>query len=638
MYITVLLKINCLPRLNHRLLLLLLLLLLSSFPTQIAAGNGEQVMSRDVLRLGMRMNIWRLMSWYHSGNGFFINTALLMFSLLVNAWVVLLLALSPITGDPTMKAHLEFIGLVQILQLGSLSLLVYILTVWCEEGLIAALHNVAKQALAGSVLFYIFRGQTSAASFSSDLRFGGAEYVATGRGYKLKATDFVVLFQQYARSHMWFGGHLLLVLVVALVIHIPGVGFWSFWSSWLVVLALLVAPFWFNPFAFDWSTNKIQAIEWMDWMWEYRHAGRGKQLWREWNEGQFAKLIDKDGKQLGRKGNCFWGLFWTLPVAVISGYAVANMFPYNDRAIERYYGVIVIVAVNVVLGVLLATKQLVRQLAATTGASVFARFCGLTLNLLLMGGFVTLMGFIFVGKYENLPKIVARVVLVEFELARLLSSILIAFFPRSPRARRFVDQVAWFADMALGLLMLLVLFIGSLFGILTKYQATVLFSAGYAASYLTEKSLKGSEVDRISQEIKALQKREAPKQRRRVAVEEEVVAAPAWIAGTGSFISEAGLQQRPGTAAAAGGAAGGMAGARGVSGRWGPTSAPVGLFTLQSIRSREDPPGDAGDQPPPAAAAAAGAAAAAAEPPPPVTGTVPGLGRGGQATWADCQS
>jgi hypothetical protein len=596
------------------------------------------------------MNIFRLMSWYHSGNGFFINTALLMFSLLVNAWVVLLLALSPTIADPTMSSHLEYIGLVQILQLGSLSLLVYVLTVWCEEGLIAALHNVAKQALAGSLLFYVFRGQTSAASFSSDLRFGGAVYVATGRGYKLKATDFVVMFQQYARSHMWFGGHLLLILAIALVVGIPGVGFWAFWSSWLVVLSLLVAPFWFNPFAFDWSSNKAQAKEWLDWMWEYRHAGRSKQLWREWNEGQLAKLIDKDGTQLGRKGNCFWGLFWTLPMDVIVGYAVATMFKYEGRAVEHYYGLIVVIGVNVVLGVLLLTKKLVRQLSATTGASVFARFCGLMLNLLLMAGFVTLIGFIFAGTYPDLPKIVARVVLVEFELARMLSSILIAFFPQSPRARRFVDNVAWFADMALGLLMLLVLFIGSLFGILTKYQATVLFSAGYAASYLTEKSLKGTEVDRISQEIKALQKRDAPRPRRRVVVEEEeVIAAPAWLAGTGSFISEAGLQQRPAGGVVAGALS---ASTSGSSSRFGPTAPPVGLFTLESIRSSGDQStsGDRGGVPPTAAAAAGGgggavsghggegaaavAAAAAAEPPPPVTGIAPRLGRGDQSAWA----
>lgn len=39
---------------------------------------------------------------------------------------------------------------------------------------------------AGSLFFYVFRGQTSAAAFNSDLAYGGATYAATGRGYKLR--------------------------------------------------------------------------------------------------------------------------------------------------------------------------------------------------------------------------------------------------------------------------------------------------------------------------------------------------------------------------------------------------------------------------------------------------------------------
>lgn len=34
---------------------------------QIAAGNGEQVLSRDVRRLAHNMDFTRLLSWYHTG-------------------------------------------------------------------------------------------------------------------------------------------------------------------------------------------------------------------------------------------------------------------------------------------------------------------------------------------------------------------------------------------------------------------------------------------------------------------------------------------------------------------------------------------------------------------------------------------
>ena len=469
---------------------------------QIAAGNGEQVISRDVNRLGARMNIWRLLSWYHTGNGFFINTALIMFSLLVNAWLLLLIGVSNVASSAEMRDHLAYLGLVQVFQLSSLSLLVYVLTVWCEHGILAAITNVARQTLAGSMLFYVFRSKTSAFSFSNDLKFGGAQYAATGRGYKLKATSFVILFQQYARSHAWFGGHLLLLLVIALVIGVP-VSAWALWSSWLVVLALLVAPFWFNPFSFDWSNNKDQAMVWWEWMWERRRAvGPKSQLWYEWNDDQLAKLVDKDGKQLGRFWSTVWGLFWNLPVAVLISYAIVGMFGY-----ERWYaGVGLVAATNAVAIVLLHVSRMVSQLSLVKKASSKARILGLVMKLVLVGGAVGLVVVIASGTYPKLLGITAKLILVEFELVRFFSTTLLALFPHQPRIRRSVNIFAWVADMALGLLMLLMLFFGSLFGILTKYQATVLFSAGYAAAYLMEKALKGTEVDRITQEIKVLQK------------------------------------------------------------------------------------------------------------------------------------
>jgi len=211
------------------------------------------------------------------GNGFFINTALLMYSMLVNAWLCLLLVLlSGVSGVNTsvLDESLAVVGGLQLLQLGSLSVLVYIATVWLEDGFFTTIKNVLKQFVAGtkqlasdlkpalasspqihvsgitlhgqssianrhlitwghvsggggtfcsckiahaahfpqihasseattqlvesqpttfsqpagSIFFYVFRGQTSATAFMSDLTYGGATYAATGRGYKLKVS------------------------------------------------------------------------------------------------------------------------------------------------------------------------------------------------------------------------------------------------------------------------------------------------------------------------------------------------------------------------------------------------------------------------------------------------------------------
>jgi hypothetical protein len=75
-----------------------------------------------------------------------------MTSMLVNAWLCLLLQLlvgvrssnSTVLGD-----SLAVVGGLQILQLGSLSLLVYVATVWLEDGFFTTIKNVLKQFVAG---------------------------------------------------------------------------------------------------------------------------------------------------------------------------------------------------------------------------------------------------------------------------------------------------------------------------------------------------------------------------------------------------------------------------------------------------------------------------------------------------------
>jgi hypothetical protein len=87
-----------------------------------------------------------------AGNGFFINTALLMTSMLVNAWLCLLLQLlvGVRSSNSTVLADsLAVVGGLQILQLGSLSLLVYVATVWLEDGFFTTIKNVLKQFVAG---------------------------------------------------------------------------------------------------------------------------------------------------------------------------------------------------------------------------------------------------------------------------------------------------------------------------------------------------------------------------------------------------------------------------------------------------------------------------------------------------------
>ena len=101
-----------------------------------AGGNGEQSISRDVHRLGARLDWFRLMSWYHSGIGFFINSTLTMSSVYLAVWLVFFFAL---TDSLTVRAGsadranaladeaslISTVNTVQLFQLGLLSVIPY---------------------------------------------------------------------------------------------------------------------------------------------------------------------------------------------------------------------------------------------------------------------------------------------------------------------------------------------------------------------------------------------------------------------------------------------------------------------------------------------------------------------------------
>lgn len=83
-----------------------------------------------------------------SGNGFFINTALTMLSVHASLWVLLLLAFQKENNS----AVQQWLSAVQLLQLGSLSVVVYWLTLALEVGLFQSVWVLIRQVLQGAGL------------------------------------------------------------------------------------------------------------------------------------------------------------------------------------------------------------------------------------------------------------------------------------------------------------------------------------------------------------------------------------------------------------------------------------------------------------------------------------------------------
>lgn len=49
------------------------------FEKKVAGGNAEQMLSRDIRRMCDGMDFYRMMSFFYSGPGFFLNSLILMF-------------------------------------------------------------------------------------------------------------------------------------------------------------------------------------------------------------------------------------------------------------------------------------------------------------------------------------------------------------------------------------------------------------------------------------------------------------------------------------------------------------------------------------------------------------------------------
>jgi len=117
---------------------------------------------------------------------------------------------------------------------------------------------LAKQFGSLSPVFEVFSTQIYTHSILSNLTFGGARYIATGRGFATTRIHFSILFSRFAGPSIYLGIRTaVMLLYVTLTLWTPYLIYF-----WFTVLSLCVAPFWFNPHQFVFS----------DFIIDYRYA------------------------------------------------------------------------------------------------------------------------------------------------------------------------------------------------------------------------------------------------------------------------------------------------------------------------------------------------------------------------------
>lgn len=283
---------------------------ISMFEAKVASGNGEQVLSRDVYRLGHRLDFFRMLSFFYTTVGFFFCTMMVVLTVYAFLWGRLYLALSGIEGSAldsssNNKALGTILNQQFIIQLGLFTALPMIVENSLEHGFLEAIWDFLTMQLQLSSVFYTFSMGTRTHFFGRTILHGGAKYRATGRGFVVQHKSFAENYRLYARSHFVKAIELGLILIVY-ASHSP-VAKDSFVyiamtiSSWFLVVSWIMAPFVFNPSGFDWLKTVDDLDDFMNWIW-FRGSvfAKAEQSWERWwyEEQDHLRTTGKLGKVL----------------------------------------------------------------------------------------------------------------------------------------------------------------------------------------------------------------------------------------------------------------------------------------------------------------------------------------------------
>ncbi|KAJ8521649.1 hypothetical protein ONZ45_g1723 [Pleurotus djamor] len=252
-----------------------------NFQTKIGTGMGEQMLSREYYYLGTQLPIDRFLTFYYGHPGFHINNILVIYSIQVFMITLLFLGTlnkqlaicrldssgNVIAGQPgcyNLVPVFDWIRrcIISIFLVFFVAFLPLFLQELVERGTGKALLRLGKHFLSLSPIFEVFSTQIYSQSILSNLTFGGARYIATGRGFATTRINFSILYSRFAGPSIYMGmRNLLLLLYTTMSLWMPHLIYF-----WLSVLSLCIAPFVFNPHQFSFADFIIDYREYLRWM------------------------------------------------------------------------------------------------------------------------------------------------------------------------------------------------------------------------------------------------------------------------------------------------------------------------------------------------------------------------------------
>ncbi|KAJ1920292.1 1,3-beta-D-glucan synthase [Mycoemilia scoparia] len=262
-----------------------------NFTTKIGTGMGEQMLSREYYWLGTQLPLDRFLTFYFAHPGFHINNIMIMSSVqmfMISIMYVATMKYSSLNtvcdwidmNDPTYYENVQdclflqpvidwinrtTVAILLVLLIAFLPLFLQMLT---EQGLARALTRLGKQFLSLSPLYEVQVTQVYYNSLVTNLSFGGARYIGTGRGLATARLSFSTLYSRFADTSIYFGMRLMMMLCYF------SITYWQYSMIyfWVTIAALCITPFLYNPHQFVMTDFILDYRDWLRWLGAGNHA------------------------------------------------------------------------------------------------------------------------------------------------------------------------------------------------------------------------------------------------------------------------------------------------------------------------------------------------------------------------------
>ncbi|KAL4186370.1 hypothetical protein AMTRI_Chr09g13760 [Amborella trichopoda] len=280
------------------------------FEGKVAGGNGEQVLSRDVYRLGQLFDFFRMLSFYYTTVGFYFCTMLTVLTVYIFLYGKIYLALSGVGERLVVEAGVlrntaltAALNTQFLFQIGIFTAVPMILGFILEQGFFKAIVSFLTMQFQLCSVFFTFSLGTRTHYFGRTILHGGARYQATGRGFVVRHIKFAENYRLYSRSHFVKAFEVAFLLVVYLAYEYNEGGTLAYIlltvSSWYMALSWLFGPYLFNPSGFEWKKVVEDFEDWTNWLFYRGGVGvKGEESWEAWWDEEQAHIRTLRGRIL----------------------------------------------------------------------------------------------------------------------------------------------------------------------------------------------------------------------------------------------------------------------------------------------------------------------------------------------------